>query len=883
MAQHGPLSLAHWRGRTRRWWLPRVLAATATAVVVPLAVVAIPSAQAEPGSPVDPKMARTAELSETTRLADRRAVVLGDRFYSMGAADTSYPAMGFHTRGEMAGFWAQPIKLLDGVWFAVDGKWLGKASKTTSGYGYVRTDLPAQAGVQVSRTDFVPDGMRAGLIGLTMRATSNKKFTLAMDAHSELMGVYPWGETAPSQLAFNLADTGAVDHNALLFREVGTPAVPNAAPHDWAAVVGSDAEPSASQLGKDHRGPQDPAVICPASGPDAPPQPKRCDDTEYGKGTGGQLSYSVELKAGKTSTMWFAVAGSDQGAGKAKAEHRRALADPEGLLARKVAARKQTAANSVVDLPGDRLLQRSVEWSKQNLADSVQESHDLAIRHVAAGKQYPAPVGTVDKARWLGAGFPDYPWLFGTDGEYTAFAAVAAGQFEPIKAHLTALRDVSDLLNERSGKVVHEVTHDGSVYFGANADEGNTDETSKYPSAVALVYRWTGDTKFRDDLYDFTVRNMHYVTEQLDADGDGWPEGLGNVERPGMGPEKLDNTVYTIRGLRDLADLADGKGDTATRDWATGKAKTMEQAFEKTWWFDKTADQYGDSLTDPANAPVFQRHWIGLTPTDALLVRPGQPTRPLASDEHAKKVLDRREENCYSGEFGLYHTGTGPTSAEGGNKGPECDQEVSTVQSERSIFSLNTAIMAASEGNYGRMAKAQQQRYTTANARIQLDPKVWEMPGAMPEIAPSEDFGQNIDRLFTERSMVLQAWGTYGVLWPVIAQQLGVYPDLGRDSVEVVPQIPDGQNRVAGQRIRLGDGSVDVTATRSGKKLSTVVRRDLRVGLTIGAVLPRGAQVGKVEVNGKPADYTVRNTARGTEVVVKVRGGGQTQLEVTQR
>ena len=42
----------------------------------------------------------------------------------------------------------------------------------------------------------------------------------------------------------------------------------------------------------------------------------------------------------------------------------------------------------------------------------------------------------------------------------------------------------------------------------------------------------------------------------LDEDGDGWPEGLGNVERPGMGEEKLDNAVYTIRGLRDLADLA---------------------------------------------------------------------------------------------------------------------------------------------------------------------------------------------------------------------------------------------------------------------------------------------------------------------------------------
>jgi hypothetical protein len=53
---------------------------------------------------------------------------------------------------------------------------------------------------------------------------------------------------------------------------------------------------------------------------------------------------------------------------------------------------------------------------------------------------------------------------------------------------------------------------------------------------------------------------MKYVAT-LDEDNDGWPEGLGNVERPGMGEEKLDNAVYTIRGYADLADLARAVGD----------------------------------------------------------------------------------------------------------------------------------------------------------------------------------------------------------------------------------------------------------------------------------------------------------------------------------
>jgi hypothetical protein len=567
----------------------------------------------------------------------------------------------------------------------------------------------------------------------------------------------------------------------------------------------------------------------------------------------------------------------------------KALADPEGALARKVAAREEWDSHTQVELPGDPLLERSITWSKQNLADSVQEAHDLQLRPVEEGREYPPPVGALDRARWLGAGWPDYPWLFGTDGEYTAFASVAMGRFDDIKAHLLTLRDVSTAVNGETGKVVHEVMPEGSVYYGTLDSEGNTDETSKFPSAVALIWRWTGDDAFRDDLYDFTVRNMRYVVEQLDEDGDGWPEGLGNVERPGMGEEKLDNAVYTIRGLRDLADLARSKSDEATATWASERAAAMESAFEAAWWYGGDTHQYADSIDDPDNpaddnTKILQRHWIGVTPMDAELVRPGQNTRPLASDVHGHEALQQRQEACYSGVFGLFHTGTGPTSAEGGNKGPSCDTAVSTVQSERSVFSLNTGIMAVAEGNFGRLGEDQQQRYTTGNARIQLDPSVWEMPGAMPEIAPSPDFKANIERPLYDRSMVLQAWGTYGTLWPVVHHQLGVSPDLGRGDLSVVPQVPEGQNRVTGRNIRLGDGSIDVEAERDSSALRTIVTRRLSVDLLIGHVVPDGASVAEVTLNGTSVEYEVRSTARGDEVVVPAGAGtGTSELVVSLR
>src|SRR4029453_7149412 len=118
-----------------------------------------------------------------------------------------------------------------------------------------------------------------------------------------------------------------------------------------------------------------------------------------------------------------------------------------------------------------------------------------------------------------------YPWIFGTDAEYTAFAAVSVGQFDAIKEHLRALRGISDILNNPSGVAPHEVVADGSIWFGhdsrhTNPDgsiayDFNTDETVKFPSVVALLWRWTGDDRFRDELYDFAVRNLRYVVRNL--------------------------------------------------------------------------------------------------------------------------------------------------------------------------------------------------------------------------------------------------------------------------------------------------------------------------------------------------------------------------------
>ena len=72
------------------------------------------------------------ELSTSDQLKTRRYVSAGDRAQINGFQDGRFYASGWHVTGEMGGVWAPPIKLVDGVWFGIDGKWLEPATKFTS-------------------------------------------------------------------------------------------------------------------------------------------------------------------------------------------------------------------------------------------------------------------------------------------------------------------------------------------------------------------------------------------------------------------------------------------------------------------------------------------------------------------------------------------------------------------------------------------------------------------------------------------------------------------------------------------------------------------------------------------------------------------------------
>src|SRR5256885_2122281 len=82
-------------------------------------------------------------------------------------------------------------------------------------------------------------GARSALCGLTITTPGAARTAkLSVDAHSELMGQYPWGfDGVTPNASDNLPDKGRFDGRDLVFTDDGK--LPGAPEHHYAALVGT--------------------------------------------------------------------------------------------------------------------------------------------------------------------------------------------------------------------------------------------------------------------------------------------------------------------------------------------------------------------------------------------------------------------------------------------------------------------------------------------------------------------------------------------------------------------------------------------------------------------------------------------------------------------
>jgi glycogen debranching enzyme len=340
------------------------------------------------------------------------------------------------------------------------------------------------------------------------------------------------------------------------------------------------------------------------------------------------------------------------------------LASPDELLRAKISGRQQVLSQAQIQVP-DADIQAAFDWGKLNLADMQRTVRDVMVRDTMEGTVYPTPlVPSFPVLSGFGAGYPDYPWFFGTDGAYSTFSLSAIGQWQEAKNHIDTIRQVSQLVNGSTGKVIHECVTDGSIYFGTNAQNGDVNETAEFATAVATLWRWSGDNSVRDDNYDFIKAGLTYITTKLvtaSLNPDGWPEGAGMVEATGMGALKLDVAVYTIRALNDLLEMADSKGDSATRAFFAPIASALTNKFRQDWWIPSQglfADSLALSQMVPTDPPATlgpppgitqleQLYWINATPMETS----------FASVADASMAFPQLESSTFTGTTGFFQQG----------------------------------------------------------------------------------------------------------------------------------------------------------------------------------------------------------------------------------
>ena len=132
------------------------------------------------------------------------------------------------------------------------------------------------------------------------------------------------------------------------------------------------------------------------------------------------------------------------------------------------------------------------------------------------------------------------------------------------------------------------------------------------------------------------------------------------------------------------------------------------------------------------------------------------------------------------------------------------------IQGGRQASAVNTGVMAIAEANYGRMDQSLRYVGFVAN---ELDV---EQPGALPELFASPDYKYFSGGNPFGGAMVMQAWASYGIHWPLVDLFLGIKPNAPARSLSVVPDLPSSWPDLSIDELRVGSCEISVSAQHSG-------------------------------------------------------------------
>ena len=449
---------------------------------------------------------------------------------------------------------------------------------------------PAAAALSIERTDFVPGGARGVLVGLRLQGEAGARSSCACRRPLRADVDLPLGRDDAQPDDLQPGRRGARRRPHADLQRAGHAAGANAEAHDWAAAVGELAPAAARAPARPSAARRTPVSLPGVRSRHADAaRPLRRHRVRQGQGRRAAPTRSSCPRSGRAPCGSRSAGSEDRRRGRGAASSRGCSTDP----ARAAAARRSASARRCSGTRSSTC--RATRCSRAASTGASRTSPTPCRRRATSRSARPTRARTTRRPRARSTGRASrrrLPRLPVAVRAPTASTPPSPRRRRPVRADqgapAGAARRRASITNGDSGKVVHEVITDGSVYFGANADAGNTDETAKFPSAVALIWRWTGDNAFRDEMYAFAKSNLRYIFRELDEDSDGWPEGLGNVERARDGRgEARQHRLHDARAARPRGHR---EVQGRHRDRQLGeraRPPTSRRASRPTWWMDR--------------------------------------------------------------------------------------------------------------------------------------------------------------------------------------------------------------------------------------------------------------------------------------------------------
>lgn len=689
-------------------------------------------------------------------------VTAGDRVYLVGHQDGSFPDLGWHVTGEMGGIWDHPIKLLDGFTASVTAKGnsnsfcLDKANKfinyPMANNHHFNWD---KENIAIERLQFIPDDLEGVMVEfrITNSSKGEKEIVFSFTGMTDLRPTWLGERT-------NMIDA----EDEITFDEKLSAVIGKDKNNPWYTAFGS------SLIANDFSEESNECI---------PPNRK-------GLGKNGTLSFSMSLMSGEVKVIPIFIAGSYQSEEGLRSTYESLKKEAMTRFSHKAERYKKIANSSKLKIP-DQAIGQMYEWLKYNT--------DWLVRNVP------------DQGRGVSAGLPDYPWWFGGDMVYTLQGVLATGDHELAKSSIQLLSKISQKTNG-NGRIIHEVSTNGAVF-----NPGNVNETAQYITLLKFYLDWTGDTELISQLFPEVKKGITWLTDEMDPDKNGYPNGNGMMEIPGLDSEMIDVAVYTQQALGAAAGMALVVGDTIAASDYQQQADALKIKINKEWW--NVQDQsFGDfrgtvgEAMPILEAALVRADTLGKPWAVAELNTTKKNMKKYGSDQHVSHVVyhnwvvntpmetgvadfdkGRAALNTarkYENPFGVYVTGIDRTE--------EPDSVV--LKSRKKTFSYTGAVMTLPTGVQA-VASA---RYGTPEETLGYLNKLqqsfsYALPGSMYEVSP--DFG-----------MVTQAWNIYGVAVPIINYFFGILPKAYEKTIYISPRMPASWNEVSIENVKVGNNSI---------------------------------------------------------------------------